>query len=57
MICNKVKFNRPVKTIPVMARMKEKYGGDFAAYYCAACNAYHITSHTKSKTNFLKFKG
>lgn len=30
--------------------------GSGSAYFCASCNAYHVTSKTSGNNKFLKFK-
>lgn len=57
MICRKVQHNTYIATIKCIKRMKDKYGGEYASYYCSSCNKYHITSNTKGGKGFLKFIG
>lgn len=56
MICNKVKIDKPEQCVKAIQKMKAKYGKNFGAYFCASCSAFHLTSNTRSKTKFIKFK-
>lgn len=57
MLCTKIKHKSYQAAIKHITSMKQKKGGEYGAYYHPACNAYHITSDTSSKSKFVKFKG
>lgn len=56
MICNKIKHKDYAGAIKHIIAIKKKKGCDAGAYYCASCNAYHITSKISGNSKFVKFK-
>lgn len=56
MLCKKYKHKEWIGAIKHIQSMKKSKGGEYAAYYCAGCNSYHITSNVNN-SKFLKFKG
>ena len=56
-ICNKAKHKDYIDAIKNIKSVKNKKDIQLGAYYCAACNAYHITSNVRSGSKFVKFKG
>jgi len=47
MICTKVKYRTFNKAIKSLTRIKQKRDSEKSVYYCASCNAYHLTSKNK----------
>lgn len=57
MLCNKKEYRNWNVAIKAIAAMKAKgKKGEWACYYCPSHNSYHITSHAKGNSKFLKFK-
>lgn len=57
MLCSKKKHKSHFAALKHIDAMKKDKGGKYGTYYCASCNAYHITSHISGKSKFVKFKG
>ena len=53
--CKKIKHTSEEAALKHIRSIKTKKGGKYAVYYCAGCNAYHITHKTTGGKGFLKF--
>lgn len=56
-LCTKKRHKSHFDALKQIKRMKEDLGGSYGTYYCAGCNAYHVTSNVKGNSKFVKFKG